>query len=174
MRFKTCLKMVSQKNQWVSGIASDLMKKQMSTGEPSYCLVGDYRKLNKLSVPQHFPMITVEEVWEMVGRVKPKIFSSLDLMSGLKMDDETKHKASFVVQGKQYQWNRMPFGLRNAPITFQRTIAHVLKDLLFKTIILYVDDILVMSDCIECHKQHLQQVFDRLTEANLTLKASKC
>ena len=162
-------------SQWRS--PAILVRKQTPTGEPSYRLVCDYRKLNKLSVPQHFPMITVEEVWEMVGRVKPKIFSSLDLMSGfqqLKMDDETKHKASFVVQGKQYQWNRMPFGLRNAPITFQRTMAHVLKDVLFKTVILYVDDILVMSDCIECHKKHLQEVFDRLAEANLTLKASKC
>ena len=154
-----------------------LVRKQSTTGEPAYRLVCDYRKLNKLSVPQHFPMITVEEVWEMVGRTKPKIFSSLDLASGyhqLSMDEESKHKASFVVRGQQYTWNRLPFGLKNAPITFAKTMHAVLKDLLFKTVILYVDDILVMSDCIECHKQHLQEVFDRLAKANLTLKASKC
>ena len=112
----------------------------------------------------------------MYAQVKPKIFSSLNLMScfqQLKMG-ETKHKGSFIVQGKQYQWNRMPFGLRNTPITFQWTMAHVLKGLLFMTVILYVHDILVMSDCIKCYKQHLQEVFDRLTEASLKLKASKC
>ena len=57
-------------------------QKQTATGQPSHRLVCDYRKLNKLNVLQHFLMITVEEVWEMVGRVKPKIFPSLDLMSG--------------------------------------------------------------------------------------------
>ena len=142
-----------------------------------YRLVTDFRALNKRSVPQHFPVITLDEVWEVIGRQKPKIFSSLDMYSGfhqLALHPETKHKSALVVQGKQFEWNRVPFGLQGSPCSFARTMAHVLKDLLFKTVLIFVDDILVMSDCIECHKKHLQEVFQRLQDANLTLKASKC
>ena len=53
-------------------------------------------------------------------------------------------------------------------------MADVLKGLLFKTCLIYLDDIIVWGDCIECHKKNLQAVFDRLEKANLTLKASKC
>ena len=142
-----------------------------------YRLVTDFRALNKRSVPQHFPVITMDEVWEVIGPQKPKIFSSLDLLSGfhqLQMHPDTKHKSAFVVQGNQYEWNRVPFGLQGSPCTFARTMAHVLKVLLFKTVLIFVDDILVMSDCLECHKKHLQEVLQRLQDANLTLKASTC
>ena len=96
-------------------------------------------------------------------------------MSGflqLAMHQDTKHKSTFVVRGYSYQWKRVPFGLRNSPIVFQKTMVEVLKGLLFKTCLIYLDDIIVWCDCLECHKKNLQEVFDRPEKANL--KASKC
>ena len=142
-----------------------------------YRLCVDYRLVNAKSIPEAFPTMTLEEIWEIIGVHKPALFSKLDMMQGymqLAMDPRTKHKSTFVVRGNSYQWNRLPFGLRNSPITFQKTMAEVLKGLLFKTCIIYLDDIIVWGDCIECHKKNLQEVFDRLEKANLTLKASKC
>ena len=60
-----------------------LVQKLLTIGEPSYSLVFDYQKLNKLSIPQHFPMITVNEIWEMVGQTKAKIVFSLDFLKQL-------------------------------------------------------------------------------------------
>ena len=142
-----------------------------------YRLCVDYRLTNAKTTPESFPTMTLEEIWEIIGVHKPALFSKLDLMSGyqqLAMHPDTKHKSTFVVRGNSYQWNRLPFGLRNAPITFQKLMADVLKGLLFKTCLIYLDDIIVWGDCIECHKKNLQEVFDRLEKANLTLKASKC
>ena len=127
-----------------------------------YRLCVDYRLTNAKSVPEAFPTISLEEIWEIIGIHRPALFSKLDLMSGflqLAMHPDTKHKSTFVVRGNSYQWNRLPFGLRNSPITFQKTMAEVLEGLLFKTCLIYLDDIIVSGDCLECHKKNLQEIF---------------
>lgn len=68
----------------------------------------------------------------------------------------------------------MPFGLRNAPITFQMVMTQVLRGLHWKQALVYVDDILFYSKNFEAHLHHLKQVFHRLQDAGLTLKPSKC
>ena len=68
----------------------------------------------------------------------------------------------------------MPFGLVNAPSTFQRLMDTVLCDLKWKCAIVYIDDIIIYSPSFLEHIQHLRQVFDRLRKANLSIKISKC
>ncbi|CAG2256181.1 Retrovirus-related Pol polyprotein from transposon gypsy,Retrovirus-related Pol polyprotein from transposon opus,Retrovirus-related Pol polyprotein from transposon 297,Retrovirus-related Pol polyprotein from transposon 412,Retrovirus-related Pol polyprotein from transposon 17.6 [Mytilus edulis] len=68
----------------------------------------------------------------------------------------------------------MPFGLKNAPISFQQLMSNVLRGLNWQFVLVYVDDILVFSRSFEEHLSHLEQVFTRLRDANLTLKPSKC
>ena len=68
----------------------------------------------------------------------------------------------------------MPFGLVNAPATFQMVMNMVLRGLTWKHCLVYIDDIIVWSDNFENHLQHLNQVFDRLRQANLSLKPRKC
>ena len=140
-------------------------------------LVVNYKNLNKLIKPQHFPLVTAEELWCEMGQQKPRIFSTLDLFSGfhqIALDEDSKEKTTFVVRSGLYQWTCMPMGLANAPAAFGRTMSTIFKDMLFKNMCFYADDLIVYSDCLECHKRHLQQVFDRLEKANMTLKASKC
>ena len=137
----------------------------------------DYRKLNKITFPLSFPLPHLETVFDAVGEAKPVYFSSLDLRSGfwqIKMADSSKHKAAFITQEGIFEWKRMPFGLMNAPISFQTVMTHILRGLNFKSCLVYVDDILVFSSSFEEHLKHLDQVFSRLRNANLKLNPSKC
>lgn len=137
----------------------------------------DYRKLNKVTRPASFPLPKLEDVVDAIGEADAKIFSVLDLASGfwqIPMDPSTKHKAAFITHTGIYEWTRMPFGLRNAPITFQMVMTQVLRGLHWKQALVYVDDILIYSKNFEAHLHHLKQVFHRLQDAGLTLKPSKC
>lgn len=90
------------------------------------------------------------------------------------MSDESKHKAAFITQEGIYNWKRMPFGLMNAPISFQTVMTHILRGINFKFCLVYVDDILVFSHSFEDHIFHLEQVFSRLRDAYLKLNPEKC
>ena len=73
-----------------------------------------------------------------------------------------------------YEFVRMPFGLVNAPATFQRLMSTVFNSMNFERVLLYLDDVIIYSSTIEEHITRLGQVFDRLRQHNLKLKPSKC
>lgn len=128
-------------------------------------------------IPMSFPLPQLEDVFDSLGAASPKYFSSRDLKSGfwqLEMDPSTKHKAAFITQSGVYEWKRMPFGLMNAPISFQTIMNSVLHGIHWKFVLCYIDDILIFSPTLEVHLQHLQEVFARLRQANLKRQPSKC
>ena len=105
-----------------------------------------------------------------------KYFSTLDLCSGywqILLDPETREKSAFTTHSGLYEFTIMPFGLCNAPATFQRLLQTVLAGLEGKFCFVYIDDILVCSKSFEEHLQHLQQIFEWLRKAGLTLKPKK-
>ena len=137
----------------------------------------DYRKLNSITIPISHPLPRIEDVFDALGESKATIFSTLDLNSAyyqVALDPETRHKASFVTHEGVYEFLRMPFGLRNAPMSFQLLMSMVLRGLNWKYVLCYIDDILVFSPNLETHITHLDEVFQRLRDAKLTLKPSKC
>ena len=124
-----------------------------------------------------FPLPRLECVFDTIGESQAQIFSSIDLFSGfwqIKMDEDTSHKAAFITRNGVYEWLRLPFGLNNSPISFQMIMTQVLRGLNWKFVLVYVDDTLVFSKDFEQHLNHLEQVFNRLRDSNLTLKPSKC
>ena len=150
-----------------------MVKKEDNT----YRLAIDYRALNKQTVPQNFPVPRLSDIFDQIGEAKPQYFSTLDMQSGfwqVSVHPDDQHKTAFVTRNAKYEFRRMSFGLRNAPSTFQQVTSTVLKDLLGKCAVVYADDILVFSPDLKTHMQDLQKVFDRLTQAGLTLKPSKC
>lgn len=137
----------------------------------------DYRKLNAVTVPQNYPLPRFEDVVDSVSANKSKIFSVLDLKAGfhqIPLDPDTKHKTTFTCHLGNYNFTRLPYGLRNAPVAFQKLMCSVLSGINFKFTLVYVDDIMVHSATIAQHLKHLQVVFNRLRQANLKLQPKKC
>ena len=159
------------RSQWRSPVV--MVKKKCG----DYRFAVDYRKLNAVSQPMFFPMIRMEDVIDSIGESQAQLFSVLDCASGfwqIPMDPETKDKSAFITPEGVFEWNRMPFGLKNAPMTFQMLMSEVLRDMNWKYVLVYVDDIIIFSKTFEEHLNHLHQVFSKLREAGLTLKPSKC
>ena len=90
------------------------------------------------------------------------------------MDASTQEKAAFVTPKGLYEWNVMPFGLSNAPSTFERLMELVVKGLHWEICLSYLDDVIVIGRTFEEELERLKQVFERLTCAGLKLKANKC
>ena len=142
-----------------------------------YRFAVDYRALNKLTEPESYPVPLLENIFDTISAADAKFFTTLDLASGfwqIPMDPLDRHKTSFATRKGKFEFLRMPFGLRNAPTTYQRMMCKVLQGLNWKILLVYMDDIIIFSSTFEEHLDHLKQVFERLQEANLTLKPGKC
>jgi hypothetical protein len=108
---------------------------------------------------------------------KPALWTSLDLKSGYwqaKVDPISRDRTAFEADGQNFEFVRVPFGLTGAPQFFQRLMSKVLQGLTTKTLLLYIDDILVMAKSPEDMNARLQEVFDRFRAANLRIHPAKC
>lgn len=135
----------------------------------------DYRKLNSCSTRDAFPLPRIEEALEALGQAK--YFSTLDLTSGywqVEVAEQDKHKTAFSTPVGLFEANRMPFGLQNAPATFQRLMTCCFGDLNFTHLLIYLDDLIIFAKTFDEHLERLQLVFDRLRQHGLKLKPSKC
>ena len=104
-------------------------------------------------------------------------FSTLDLMSGywqVKVHPEDREKTAFITRYGTYEFNVMPFGLCNAPATFQRLMNQVYKGIAYKYVVVYLDDTNVFSRTFDDHIKHLREVFTRIRKAGLKLNIEKC
>ncbi|CAH0721203.1 unnamed protein product, partial [Brenthis ino] len=103
--------------------------------------------------------------------------STIDLKAGYwqtMVAPEDRHKTAFTTPFGTFQFRRMPFGLKNAPATFQRLIDRMRSGLNNICVLAYLDDILVISPNLDQHLRDLQQVFDRLRLFNLKANRGKC
>ena len=103
--------------------------------------------------------------------------SSLDLQSGYwqnKMDEKDRPKTAFTLRHGLYEYLVMPFGLTIAPGTFQRCMEIVFWGLQWKSVVIFLDDLILFNDSFDSHLENLNEVLRRLTEAGLKLKPSKC
>lgn len=142
-------------------------------GDMRFCV--DYRRLNAVTVKDKYPLPLIQDVFDTVGQ--GKVFSVLDLRSGywqLPVAAADRSKTAFTCHVGQFQYNRVSFGLANAPSFFQRAMNGVLHKYLGKFVLIYIDDIIVFSETEAEHEEHLRKVFKCLSEAGLQLKLSKC
>jgi hypothetical protein len=104
------------------------------------------------------------------------VFSKLDLRNGfyhIPLQPEQAHLTAFNTRYGSYEWRVMPFGLCNAPSSFQRLMNAILQDGVDDFVVVYLDDILIFSKTPEEHAKHLRWVLERLREHKLYAKPSK-
>ncbi|KAB5595388.1 Transposon Tf2-7 polyprotein [Ceratobasidium theobromae] len=138
-------------------------------------LVIDYRKLNDITISDQFPIPRQDDLLEKLKNAK--VFSKLDLRWGfnnVRIKEGDEWKTAFRTKEGLFEYKVMPFGLKNAPATFQRFMNELFADLLDDYVVVYIDDILIYSKDHEEHTKHVREVLKRLREAHLFCKESKC
>ena len=134
---------------------------------------GDYRRLNVITEPDHYPLPNIADITTFLHG--SKIFSTLDLLKGyyqVPMHPDDIPKTAVTTPFGTFTFNFSCFGLRNAGATFQRMMDDLLGDLPF--CVAYIDDILVFSASPDQHQQHLRIILERLQAAGLVLRHDKC
>ena len=163
---------------WASPIV--VVPKKTEPGEPPRRrLCVDYRVINSLlpEVQKAYSkakgvltLVPLPQIDHIYARLRgSQIFSTFDLRSGyhhMELSPEARAKSAFVTPLDKFEFTRCPFGLSQAPAYFQRLINKVIKG--------YLDDVLIHSPDMETHLQHIRILFQRLREADLKLKDSKC
>ena len=169
---------------WASPVV--IVPKKSAPGEPPQrrmCV--DFRRLNK-QLPEVknmsggkgcISLVPLPKIDKLYAKLQGyKVFSTLALRSGyyhIGLSDSAKPKTAFVVSGMgKFEFNRVPFGLAQAPAYFQRLINEVLTDCNFA--MGYLDDMIIFSKTEEEHLQHLEEIFEQLRKAGLKLKLQKC
>ena len=135
----------------------------------------DYHALNKQTVKDRFPLPRIDSLMERLGQAR--VFSKLDLASGyhqIAVKEEHIQKTAFRTQQGHWEFIVMPFGLCNAPASFQRLMNKVFTGTIGDFVLVYLDDILVFSRTIEEHWEHLRQALQRLRKAKLYGRLHKC
>ena len=148
-------------------------KKDASGAKTKIRMCVDYRLLNEHTIPDSYPMPALERLLD-VGRAK--WFTKMDLSSAfwqVPLSDEDSLKTAFHFLGRTYVWRVLPFGLKNAPPTFQRLGEKVLASLLGRGVFLYIDDILIFTESQEEHLRLLDKVLGRLRDAGLKVSIEK-
>ena len=122
-----------------------------------------------------YPLLRIDECIDSMGEAQ--FFTTLDANSGywqIPVAKEDRDKTTFTSHAGYYRFKRMPFGLCNAPATFQRTLDILLAGLRWKACLVYLDDVIIFSKTFDEHVEHVQDVLNILQRAGISLKFKKC
>ena len=154
--------------------ASNVVLVRKRDGSLRMCV--DYRQLNKRTIRDSYALPRTEELLDTLSG--SKYFTVLDMKSGyhqVELLEEHKCRTAFTVGPLGFwEFNRLPFGLCNAPASYQRLMEQCLGDLNMKICCIYLDDLIIFSDTLEEHLERLNTVLNRLKECNLKLSSKKC
>ena len=135
----------------------------------------DYRDVNAQTEKDSYPLPRIDQVWPTLANAR--YFASLDLLMGyhqVEVDPKDRVKTAFLTHRGLYVYNVMPFGLCNAPATFQRLMEKVLGHHIGVGVLVYLDDVLIYAETPEQLIEKLDEVLRLLARAGLKCKAKKC
>ena len=151
-----------------------LLVKKKGTDEYRFCT--DFRELNRCTEKDCFPLPRIESLLPSVGTEKCW-FSQLDQTAAywqVKLEEDAQLKTAFLTEGGQYCYQTLAFGMCNGPATYQRLMTKVLKDLMHKSVVVYLDDALLYTKTFEEHVKLLDEVCSRLAKYGIRLNPRKC
>ena len=153
--------------------ASPIVLVQKKDGSTRFCV--DYRKVNDVTRKDAYPLPRIDATLDTLHG--SQWFSTMDLVSGywqVEVDQADREKTAFCTTEGLFQFRVMPFGLCNAPATFQRLMDLVLAGLQWRECLVYLDDVIILGRDFEEHLNNIRSVLQRLRDAGLRLKPSKC
>ena len=153
--------------------ASPVVLVTKKDGSTRFCV--DYRRLNSLTVKDAYPLPRIDDSLRLLGN--QQWFSTMDLASGywqVAMSPDAQKKAAFVTNEGLFQFRVMPFGLCNAPATFERLMDRVLCGMRWSRCLVYLDDVISFGKSVPEAIWRLEEVLARLSDFGLQLKAKKC
>lgn len=156
-----------------SPAASPVLFAKKPGGGLRFCV--DYRALNALTIKNRYPLPLLRETLARLS--KAKYYTKLDVIGAfnrIRMAEGDEWLTAFNTRYGLFESMVMPFGLCNAPATFQARINEVLHEYLDVFCTAYIDDVLIFSDSKEEHREHVLKVLDKLQEAGLQLDIKKC
>ncbi|GJR53804.1 reverse transcriptase domain-containing protein [Tanacetum coccineum] len=183
-------KPVVQKQRRLNPNMQEVVKKeivvlQLSTNEndelvPTRTITGwrvciDYRKLNEATAKDHFPLPFMDQMLERLAG--NKYFCFLDGFSGyfqIPIDPNDQEKTTFTCPFGTYAYRRMPFGLCNAPATFQRCMLAIFHDMIEESVEVFMDDFSVFGNSFDTCLNNLDKMLQRCKDAHLVLNWEKC
>ncbi|GBG76707.1 hypothetical protein CBR_g22926 [Chara braunii] len=157
----------------VSPYGSPVLFVRKKEGTLRMCI--DYRGLNAITVKNREPLPRIDDLLDRVQGCR--YFSKIDLKSGYRqiaIRPKDQHKTAFQTRYGLYKFVVMPFGLCNAPGTFQHAMNRIFHDYLDKFVIVYLDDILIFSTTVEEHVAHLDKVLSLLRQHKFKINGEKC
>ena len=135
----------------------------------------DFGDLNNITPKWEFPMPHPDATTDQF--IGCQYWTALDLANAfyqIQVHDKHIPKLAFSTDDGHFEFTVMPFGVKNAPATFQYLMYRVLGEFYGKFVYVYLDDIIIFSRSLEEHVDHLRQVLTKIREANLKIKPSKC
>ena len=142
----------------------------------SYRAVVDFRRVNAVTEPDHYPLPVLSELLQSIGKDNT-VFTTLDLKSGfwqIPLSPDSSPVTAFSTPTGHYEWLRCPMGLRNSPLTCQRLVNSLFQGLIGKGLFVYMDDLILVSQDLDNHFEKLSLVLQKFTEAGLKLNLPKC
>jgi hypothetical protein len=139
-----------------------------------YRAVTDYRALNALTVKNRYPLPRADTLFERLAHAK--YFTKIDLRTGfyqILIAERDRHKTAFTTGSGLFEYNVLPMGLCNSPAVFMQLMNDTFRDQLNKTVLVFLDDIIVFSESIEEHERHVRWALQRLRAQRLYAKMSK-
>lgn len=144
-------------------------------GEGKTRLCVDYRKINEICKTDKEPIPRIDGILDQLSQAR--IFSTLDITSAywnIALDEKSKEKLAFTCNFGLYEFQVLPFGYKNSPAKFQRVIRQILNKYQINFALNYFDDIVIFSDNLQEHLEHLKTIFQICEKENIKLKFSKC
>lgn len=143
-----------------------------TTGE--YRAVTDFRRLNAITLKNKYPLPRADQLFDRLAHAK--YFTKIDLRTGfyqILISEADRHKTAFTTGQGLFEYNVLPMGLCNSPGVFMQLMNDIFREFLGQSVLVFLDDIIVYSNTIEEHEQHVRRALQRLREHRLFAKLSK-